>query len=391
MKNKLLNYLLVFLLVFNFIFFTFSNVAFAVSDDELITFTDRNGDTRTMLDVRLYYPNIDFSHGFAVKYYGRRVETLFILEDEGYFYYSPTRIYCSTKMTYIHFDTSYNVDEIIYNWTGMLGAKSEIIYYSVVCYDNDKTTVLYEPMDNFFYEGSSGSSTGGSGDSTGDTSQEGSSENVGITNESLSDILHNSISGVTDRLNNIFGALNPLSEDFFGKELFENIGKILDYLNPFSDNFFGKQFIELIGTIISYLNPFNENFLGYKIVELFSDLLQALFVPSNERFEAIGNTVKEKFAFIDTLQIGVDGLQNSLNNLGNSPSLSYEVESKYYNGTVKTIDLSWYADYKNYIDFVITGFVYLFFLWRLFVHAPNIINGIAGNSDVVPTSVRRGR
>lgn len=42
------------------------------------------------------------------------------------------------------------------------------------------------------------------------------------------------------------------------------------------------------------------------------------------------------------------------------------------------LDLSWYSPYKSYGDLVLTGFIYLFFLWRLFINLPNIIHGLGG-------------
>ena len=49
--------------------------------------------------------------------------------------------------------------------------------------------------------------------------------------------------------------------------------------------------------------------------------------------------------------------------------------------TVKIIDFSWYSPYKTYGDLIITGFVYAFFLWRIFINLPNIIHGLGGVVD----------
>ena len=49
--------------------------------------------------------------------------------------------------------------------------------------------------------------------------------------------------------------------------------------------------------------------------------------------------------------------------------------------TVKVIDFSWYAPFKTYGDLIITGFVYAFFLWRIFINLPNIIHGLGGVVD----------
>lgn len=70
-----------------------------------------------------------------------------------------------------------------------------------------------------------------------------------------------------------------------------------------------------------------------------------------------------------------------LNNVGNVPKLSLHLGSTKYTseGDFVILDLSWYAPFKAYGDLVLTGFIYLFFIWRLFISAPSIIHGVAGS------------
>ena len=137
---------------------------------------------------------------------------------------------------------------------------------------------------------------------------------------------------------------------------------------------------EKVGAIFNLLNPFSEDFFVYKLIELLGDLLQGLFVPSEERITALTNTVSSKFGFIDTIKNSINSLQTILSGLNSSPKLeSSNIESKYYSGKLVIVDMSWYSPFKPYGDLVITGFVYLFFLWRIFVHVPNIIHGAGGD------------
>ena len=46
-----------------------------------------------------------------------------------------------------------------------------------------------------------------------------------------------------------------------------------------------------------------------------------------------------------------------------------------YGGEVEGLDLSWYAPYKSTVDHLISGFLWLLFLWGLWKNAPNIISG----------------
>lgn len=93
--------------------------------------------------------------------------------------------------------------------------------------------------------------------------------------------------------------------------------------------------------------------------------------------------VSSKFGFIDSIKLAVQSIQNIANNLGNVPKLELSVGSTKYTEaqTLTVIDFSWYAPFKTYGDLIITGFVYVFFLWRLFINIPNIIHGLGGAVD----------
>ena len=53
--------------------------------------------------------------------------------------------------------------------------------------------------------------------------------------------------------------------------------------------------------------------------------------------------------------------------------------SKYgyvYGGSVQVLDLSWYSQYKERVDSIVSGFLWLLFLWGLFKSAPAILGGV---------------
>lgn len=132
------------------------------------------------------------------------------------------------------------------------------------------------------------------------------------------------------------------------------------------------------------MNPFSENFFVYKLIELLGDLLEWLFVPSQERLQAIPNTITNKFAFIDSIKIAINSLKDMINNLGNAPTISINLGSTKYTGAMNmtVIDMRWYAPFKGHGDLIITGFFYVFYLWRLFVNISNILNGVPNLYDV---------
>ena len=122
------------------------------------------------------------------------------------------------------------------------------------------------------------------------------------------------------------------------------------------------------------------------------DLLKALFVPSEERLNSIQNTVSSKFSFVDSIKISIESLQGMLNNVDNVPKLTLHLGSTKYTqeGDFVVLDLSWYAPFKAYGDLVLTGFIYIFFIWRMFISAPNIIQGVAGvvQSDYMVSDIQ---
>lgn len=116
--------------------------------------------------------------------------------------------------------------------------------------------------------------------------------------------------------------------------------------------------------------------------------MKTLFIPSEERINAIINTVKSKFDFIETIKISIQSMEDIINNTGTSPKLTINIGATKYTEAQEMIilDLSFYKDYKPYGDLILTGFIYAIFLWRFFISIPNILNasgGIIQSGDMV--------
>lgn len=132
------------------------------------------------------------------------------------------------------------------------------------------------------------------------------------------------------------------------------------------------------------MNPFDNNFFGYKLIELLGDLLEFLFVPSEERLTAISNTVKSKFDFIDSIKIAVNSLKDIINGLGNAPSITFSFNATKYTPEFDfNFSLSWFEPFKPYSDLIITGFVYAGFLWRTFIKLPSTLSGAGGTIELI--------
>ena len=200
-----------------------------------------------------------------------------------------------------------------------------------------------------------------------------------------------SLTNIGNFFADLLSYINPFSENFILKDVVKFLGDMLSYINPFSENFILKGVLQFLGDMLSYINPFSENFFGKKLVELIGDLLKLLFVPSEESINNLVDTVKSKFRFVDTISNTSKLVEDMFKDKSTLPKLTLTLNNnKWYSGEITVIDLSWYAPYKSYGDTIISAFIYVFFLWRIFIKLPGIVSGSAGGvSDIIHIS-RKG-
>ena len=115
-----------------------------------------------------------------------------------------------------------------------------------------------------------------------------------------------------------------------------------------------------------------------RIADAFKALLEGLFAPDAALMQEMTDTFKGKFSFLTTLhKVGTDLFCMTAET---DPPVIWvhleDAEGKYtYGGPVKALDLSWYQRYKADVDKLISGFLWLAFLWLLFKRAASIIHG----------------
>lgn len=117
----------------------------------------------------------------------------------------------------------------------------------------------------------------------------------------------------------------------------------------------------------------------------------ALFKPDEALLSEITDTFKGKFGFFSTLkQFGNDLF-------GMTPETEPPViwvhlenaESKFgynYGDKQKIFDMTWYQKYKASVDGLLSGFLWLGYLWLLFKRAPAILGGMQLSADDAPRS-----
>ena len=120
-----------------------------------------------------------------------------------------------------------------------------------------------------------------------------------------------------------------------------------------------------------------------------AEKIGALFKPDEALLSEITDTFKGKFGFFSTLkQFGSDLF-------GMTPDTEPPViwvhlenaESKFgynYGDKQKIFDMTWYQKYKASVDGLLSGFLWLGYLWLLFKRAPSILNGMQMDEDLRP-------
>lgn len=120
-----------------------------------------------------------------------------------------------------------------------------------------------------------------------------------------------------------------------------------------------------------------------------AEKIGALFKPDEALLTEITDTFKGKFGFFSTLkQFGNDLF-------GMTPESEPPViwvhlenaESKFgynYGDKQKIFDMTWYQKYKASVDGLLSGFLWLGYLWLLFRRAPSILNGMQMDEDLRP-------
>lgn len=119
--------------------------------------------------------------------------------------------------------------------------------------------------------------------------------------------------------------------------------------------------------------------------------MKFLFVPSEDSINSLVNSVKDKFRFIDTIINTVSVIKDMFSNNENLPKMTLTLpENKWVNGQIVVIDFSWYAPYKQYGDTIISAFIYIFFIWRIYIKLSGFISGASGSIDTL-TSINNDK
>lgn len=131
--------------------------------------------------------------------------------------------------------------------------------------------------------------------------------------------------------------------------------------------------------------------LGNSIIDKIAEVgaqtkaaIESLVVPDDDYLSDKIAALCEEFAFADSIVRTTQQLGNMLVGVTTEPPVIYidlgSTRGSYdIGGVVPFLDLRWYAEYKPTVDAIISAFLWVCFIWRMFLKLPGIINGAAGD------------
>ena len=126
------------------------------------------------------------------------------------------------------------------------------------------------------------------------------------------------------------------------------------------------------------------------ITDAIAAALAAAFIPAVGYWDAKLAACMAAFPFFDSIITTGRSLGSFFSGLGSKPPIIYidlqNSNSFVLGGRQIFMDLSWYSQYKPTVDTVLSAFLWLIVLWRLFLALPGILRGavgLAGNMERV--------
>lgn len=150
--------------------------------------------------------------------------------------------------------------------------------------------------------------------------------------------------------------------------------------------------ITFVGDILGKVKDIVKHILELpaKFSEMLEKLFNYLFVPRDGFLDEKIESLIAQFPFVEQVLEIAESIKAFVRGIvgGRPPVVTINLGSatnkySYGGGTIKVLDMSWYAPYKPSADLIISSLMWLCFAWRVFHRVPSIINGVsAGHSAV---------
>lgn len=120
------------------------------------------------------------------------------------------------------------------------------------------------------------------------------------------------------------------------------------------------------------------------IPQVLVDALATVFIPADGYLDAKVDTLLAKYTFLNGFKSDMGFLMNQIGHLGTTPPVIYiplsSSETSYSLGSDTIfLDLSWYEKYKPTVDSILSAFLWILFIFKLFLKLPGIVSGLPGD------------
>lgn len=120
------------------------------------------------------------------------------------------------------------------------------------------------------------------------------------------------------------------------------------------------------------------------VPQILVDALAAVFIPAEGYLDAKVDALLSTYTFLNGFSSDAKFLKGQLSGLGTTPPVIYiplgSSETSYSIGSDTIfLDLSWYAKYKPTVDAILSAFLWILFIWKLFLKLPGIVSGLPGD------------
>lgn len=111
--------------------------------------------------------------------------------------------------------------------------------------------------------------------------------------------------------------------------------------------------------------------------------LAAVFIPAAGYWDAKVAALQAAFPLFNAIILSANSLRGFFQSLGSRPPIIYidlgNSASWAMGGKTIFLDLTWYSQYKPTVDTVLSAFLWIFALWRIFLRLPGLIRGGVGD------------
>lgn len=139
-----------------------------------------------------------------------------------------------------------------------------------------------------------------------------------------------------------------------------------------------KGLLDNIFNLLDVLNPFSENFILKLLFEELGEFLKGLFVPSLDCFSELYEKFNLKFGFVSDIKEVFDELF-SYSDYGKEEYPTFSIT--YAGITTNIIDFSAFDNYRQFFHTIVIFVCWIPFLLRQYKKIPNFINGMNGGVD----------